>query len=384
MTNTSRNLIPYLRSNGKYQLYNRSKNEFVSSMEYDEINLGYDGESYTVVQNNKYGIMDADGLQIIDCQYEFAEGFDKHGLAKVKINQKYGFINKSGELVIPAIYDAISHVIEGLASVKINEKFKVLNTVTNVIGQKEFDSAFIFWKGMGCVEANGKYGIIDKEENYIIPPMYDKIWDDKNNIFCVELNNSFFLVDALNKKISDNFDLLVMSNDDAFQVHINHNYGYIRNNGEVLIPLMYEDCTNFENNSAAVCLDGKWFLINQSNEVIHTLDKFGVSEVLARIEDGLLIAKTHEGWGIIDATSGAPISDFVYESCYGVNEGLCGVKIGQWGIMNNSGDLITDFRYFAIDNFQDGVACVEMKDEKFLKGKIKFYIDNKGFEYRDQ
>jgi len=384
MTNTSINLIPYLKSSGKYQLFDCFKNEFVSNEEYDEINLDYDGKTYTVVQNNKYGILDSYGIQIIECQYEFAEGFDKNDLARVKINQKYGFINKSGKIVVPAIYDDISYVLEGLASVKINGKFKLFNPVTNFSGQKEFDRDFIFWKGMACVEVNGKYGVIDKVEQYIIPPFYDKIWDDKNNVFCVELNNSFSLVDKSNKKISSNYDLLVMSNEDACQVRLNDYYGYIKNNGEVLIPLIYEDCTNFENNLAGVCLDGKWFIINRSNEIIHDIDKFGVSEVLPRIEDGLLVAKSLEGWGIIDSNNGEPISDFVYESCYGVNEGMCCVKIGKWGFMNNSGDLITDFKFSSIDNFQDGIACVEMTDEKLHKRKIKFYIDKKGFEYRDQ
>ena len=44
------------------------------------------------------------------------------GLAKVKLINKWGFVDKEGKEVIPLKYDNVSYLYEGLASVELNGK----------------------------------------------------------------------------------------------------------------------------------------------------------------------------------------------------------------------------------------------------------------------
>lgn len=63
------------------------------------------------------------------------------GLVAVKLNGKWGFIDKSGKIVIESKFDSGGHFSEGLAGVGLN----------------------------------GKWGFIDKNGEFVIEPKFDDI-----------------------------------------------------------------------------------------------------------------------------------------------------------------------------------------------------------------
>lgn len=111
----------------------------------------------------KYGFVNTSGEVIIPLQFDFAasEGFSE-GLAEVRISDKDGFINKSGEIVIPTIYDDVFGFHEGLARVRIKDKSGYINKSGEIIIPIKFYSALSFSNGMAKVIYNGKEFYIDK------------------------------------------------------------------------------------------------------------------------------------------------------------------------------------------------------------------------------
>ncbi len=65
-----------------------------------------------------------------------------HGLAEIKLANKYGFIDKNGNEIIPPKYDFVTD----------------------------------FHNGVVVVSLNKKYGFIDKSGNEIVAPKYDDVW----------------------------------------------------------------------------------------------------------------------------------------------------------------------------------------------------------------
>ena len=63
---------------------------------------------------------------MIPIKYDDADSFSE-GLATVKLNDKYGFIDKTGKEVIPIKYDYAEGFSEGLAQVKLNNKWFYIN-----------------------------------------------------------------------------------------------------------------------------------------------------------------------------------------------------------------------------------------------------------------
>ena len=71
-------------------------------------NAGDFSEGFASVKSNdKWGFIDTKGKMVIPCVYDYARSFSK-GFASVESNEKWGVINQSGEFVIPPIADRIS------------------------------------------------------------------------------------------------------------------------------------------------------------------------------------------------------------------------------------------------------------------------------------
>jgi hypothetical protein len=370
--------------NGQYQLYDRFKSDLISTNFYDEIIVDID-KTYTVKNNFKYGILNNKGNLIIDCTYDQARGFDKNGLALVKINERYGFINMENKLVIPPIHEYVSSFYDGLATVKADGKQKFINTSGKFISQKEYEETSIFWDERCSVKINGKWGLIDKDENILIPPLYDSIIEN-NKVCRVEQNGKYFLVDLDNNPISEYYDYMDHLSDGSgtYQVSQEGSFGHIKDNGEVLIPLIYENCTNFRGDYTGVYLDGKWFFIDRENTIVTEPNKYILREILSGIEDGIAVVSNDDGWGLINLKSDKMVTDFIYDQSWGIGGGLCSfLKNSKWGYIDKDGIERVDFKYSDPGYFEDGIALVANKGNIFEPNSVKFYIDDNGTEYRE-
>lgn len=65
---------------------------------------------FRVSQNDKYGFIDKKGNEVIPCEYDEVDYFHD-GLAYVAKGNKWGYIDKSGREVTPFIYDEVCVII---------------------------------------------------------------------------------------------------------------------------------------------------------------------------------------------------------------------------------------------------------------------------------
>ena len=80
---------------------------------------------------------------------------------------------KIGNEVIACKYDRVHRFNEGLASVKMNGKFGFIDKNGNEIIPFKYDDAFLFRKGLSKVEMKDKFGFINKSGENVIPCIYD-------------------------------------------------------------------------------------------------------------------------------------------------------------------------------------------------------------------
>ena len=79
-----------------------------------------------VKKDGKYGYIDKEGHVVIPFEYDYAEDFSE-GLAQVRKDGKYGFIDKEGHVVIPFEYDDAEDFSEGLAHVEKDGEWFYIN-----------------------------------------------------------------------------------------------------------------------------------------------------------------------------------------------------------------------------------------------------------------
>ncbi|MEO0132353.1 MAG: WG repeat-containing protein [candidate division WOR-3 bacterium] len=256
------NGLARVMKNGKWGIIN-TNNKWVVKPEYDFI--GAFSESLALFQKNgRYGYMNMKGEVVIkpiflDGQYfseglarvktEDAQGYsyiDKKGnivfslpphvgdarafssgLARICIGRRYGYIDKTGKIVIPVQFQLAQDFQDGLARVgdiiKGDTTKNYDDPLTAAFANTIFDTTVI------------KYGLIDKNGNYLIPKKY-------------ELIGAFV--------------------DDIALVRLNDRYGFIRRDGSYLVEPIFEYAESFKNGLAKVKLNGQEAYIDKTGRIV--------------------------------------------------------------------------------------------------------------------
>ena len=161
------------RLNGKYGIVN-SEGKQIQPMGFDELRKDVSDLSSKELPNmgsardlhvrigDKWGILTANGEQLAEVKFD-SVGVFHDGLAVVKAAERYGYIDRSGAIVIPIQWMAAYDFSEGLAALRVDKKhFQFINTAgTVVIKSKKYDSVGRFRNGVCRVVKGGKVKWID-------------------------------------------------------------------------------------------------------------------------------------------------------------------------------------------------------------------------------
>ena len=90
-------------------------------------------------------------------------------------DEKWGFIDGTGKLIIPFKYDRVYGFAEGLAAVWLNGKGGFIDKTDNIVIPLKYGEMREFSEGLAMVTFNGRYGFIDKTDKVVIPFEYDNI-----------------------------------------------------------------------------------------------------------------------------------------------------------------------------------------------------------------
>ena len=102
----------------------------------------------------------------IEPQFDFAWDFSE-GLAVVEIAGKQGYIDFTGETVIPPIYDRAYGFSEGMAKVRVGKKYGFIDKTGKLVIGYRFDDADKFEKGVAKVKIGKMRTYIDKSGNFV-------------------------------------------------------------------------------------------------------------------------------------------------------------------------------------------------------------------------
>lgn len=96
-------------------------------------------------------------------QYDFGNSFCD-GMAMVKLNEKWGYIDKTGNEIIPiGKYDWGRGFKEGMRAVSLNNKWRYIDKTGNEIIPCKYDLVHDFSEEIAMVEMNGKSGYIYRD-----------------------------------------------------------------------------------------------------------------------------------------------------------------------------------------------------------------------------
>jgi len=262
--------------------------------------------------NDKYGYLNNLGAEVVPCIYDEAHDFS-HGLAKVKRKGKYGFVNVNGEEVIPCKYDEI----------------------------KDFDSDF-----MAQATCNGHKGFIKRSGGEVIECKYDEIGKFDDRLLApARLNGKWGLVHKINsdKGCDCVYDEILPFNEGHYKVRRNGKWGFLDANGHVVAQCNYDTATDFNNGWSMVSQNGKYgFLNSDGNLAIACQYDNGTKSFV----NGLATVVRNGLYGII-STDGKEVVPCEYKDAEPLSIGIIKIvdQSGKCGLSNVMGKKVMQCKY---------------------------------------
>jgi hypothetical protein len=123
----------------------------------------------------KWGYVNTKGEMFIPAIYEEAHDFTE-GLGCVKKGGLYGFVDASGQEVIPPRFDDIGQegFTDGLcvASKGKKDAYFYIDRKGKKAFDGEYEAAYSFKEGLAAVRVRGKWGFIDRTGAFVLQPVY--------------------------------------------------------------------------------------------------------------------------------------------------------------------------------------------------------------------
>lgn len=302
-----------------------------------------------------WGFINTEGEFVIDPQFDIANDFQDNGLAVVGNNNRYGLINIEGNNIVQAKYNYIQPFSEGRAVVEeYNEdlpKFKMIDEKGNEITKKAYSFIGSLHEGRAIFQQNGLYGYLDASGKEVIPANYSSAENFSNGKAIVKVkDNKHQLINHSGKvlqtypypyvgNLSDG--LLAFSKSDWFDE--NRTMGYLNEKGEVVIEPKFKYADEFKEGRAIVRMANS-ILQNSEEGLINTKGEWVLKPLFNDIK---LLGQGRVAVGKA-INQGNPIAGSIYT------------------LATSDGKFLTKFEFDDISEFKDGYAAATNKKETFF------------------
>ncbi len=183
----------------------KTNNTLLTEPIYSQIFYIDDDEFFVVKKDNKYGFINKLGEEVVPLIYEEVAFNVTENLIAVKKENKWGFINRNNDVIIPFEYDEAYPFFEKLAVVKKGNQYGAINTKNKVKGkfngENEKKSFPFYSDGLRVFEKEGKFGYINKKGKVVIPAIYEYAYPFVNGMAYVELNGKSGFINKKGKEI---------------------------------------------------------------------------------------------------------------------------------------------------------------------------------------
>lgn len=229
-----------------------------------------------------FGYMNSKGETVIEPQFEKAEDFDYiTRMARVfDENENMNYIDEKGQLILKEFsHKWVNYPIAGLISFSDEEGYcGVMDVDGNIILPHEYELINIQKDGYMFFSYNDKYGVANSQGEIIIEPVYDHVFGDSSGII-ISNEDKYGIYDEGGNEVFPiiyeeiNFvtkDLITLKDHSG-------KYGMYNYDGQQITDHIYDEINGYGRTLIQVSKDGKWGYINDQGEVVVDIEYEGMT-----------------------------------------------------------------------------------------------------------
>ncbi len=293
------------------------------------------------------------------------------------MDDKWGYIDKTGKMVIEPQFDKVKAFSGGLATVEINGKWGYIDKTGRMVIEPQFDDTGSFSEGLAAAKKtySGLYEYIDKTGKAVIEPQFEKAGSFSEGLAPVEkphtglLRIGYEYIDKTGKAVIEPqlFNLAESFFEGLAAVEIDGKWGYIDKTGKIVIKPQFNEAWGF---SEGLALIHKHSMGVGIGYIDKTGKKVNISQGgVLPFSDGLTPTRKPTlavKWGYSDRTNKVVIEP-QFDKVGSFSEGLAPVAINyKWGYIDKTGKMVIEPQFDNAGCFSHGLAAVEIKKGCFI------------------
>lgn len=404
--------------NGKYGLISIDGNK-ITNAKYQEIDtLQYKEGELVVKENDKYGVININGYEIIKPEYDQvkADGYyssdnkykDDGYIVSITTDDgyRYGYLNNEGQKILDTKYNDLSRLAYSNKDTIYllcaeNGKYGLYEGAKNIIPNEYQAITYVEDNDFCIVQKGKKYGVVNLEGSMMLQVKYSQIDVNGDYLYVTDENSEKKVYDKKGNLTEINPNLVIQStkSDDDYKIYIDSSTGKT-------VYSIYKGDTKLtsENYSYIEYLNEGYFIASNESGKLGIIDSKGNAKVELKYDSIQKIAGTNIIQAIDSTTKMTEIysKDFIktYEianaSIENIKDNIIKVynteeikyfdydgnllenkvafpdinlfpkkEKGKWGFVGQDGNVVVDYQYDDVTEFNEyGYAGVK-KDEKW-------------------
>lgn len=328
-----------------------------------------------IEKNERIGFADTTGKIIIDPMYDEVNDF-KEGLSIVHKNDSVYFINKENVNTIGRIFVDALPFRNGLAPVKVNNTWFLIDRLGE-IKSEAFDEINELSEDLYIVKQTNVYGAIDEYAQKIYPCKFDKLGDFKNSCAYYQLEGKYGFITKSGYLHKPEFEWISDFSANGLAIYkLNNKFGLVRNNGKILLEPNYDLIQVCTDNIYLVVLNNSYGFYSSNacflSEVIYDYEKERPIKFYTNGNVLKLLKKKSEA--LMDLNGRISIDFNTYQEIGFASNGLIRIKKNnKYGYVDRKLNTVIPLKYLTATDFEDSLAIVSTKKRFSI-------IDTKGEE----
>jgi len=320
-----------------------------------------------VCQNNRFFLINSAGDRIIDQSFDFVERDLETGLVWYVSDGKLGLMSAKGVTIVEPTYAltsgpySASAFSEGLAAVTLTGKTGYINATGEEVIPITFDGGNDFYQGRAVVRVGTEYGYIDKNGELVIAASYysaDNFNEMGQAIVSTydvpSLKETFKVIDKSGSDIITGYDAIYESTF-GYIGKMGDLYYLLNSDGEKVDDIGYDDFNFFfdyivvlrDTQDEAKVLNDKWDTVFTFTEATTPDDAFA--------DEGVLYFATFNADKTTDLSFNGKVQSL---TCDNISE-IVGNKVvakryGMYGILSLANKKLVEFDYDYLSIYDDG------------------------------